>query len=208
MEQWDYVYNSGFKIDTKEPARVVKNGLKNIPANSKILDVGCGNGRNSLYAAGLGYTVDAIDLVDLRFLEDSSQEIMDRVSFYKKSVWDFDIKKEFYRGVVMTRLIQYFSPDELPRLLNHTLNGLSFSGLLMLNYTASGGVPQEVLRINKSKHGIGRVVELLNKEHMRIANLEKGTNRSTNVPYDFPAETYEILAVKHRGSEKDSYLWV
>jgi 2-polyprenyl-3-methyl-5-hydroxy-6-metoxy-1,4-benzoquinol methylase len=196
MTQWNDVYKSGFRIDTKEPSKIVKLGLQHMPYYSKILDVGCGNGRNSIYAASLGHEVHAVDLTDSTLLTSNSPEIDNNINFHEKSIWDFQVGKGIYQGIIMTRIIQYFSSDELPKLFKHTLIGLSPLGLLMLNYIASGGTPQEVLKVNKFQHKVEDIVNLLNDEDVKILYLEEGDNVTTHLPYSLPAETYEILATR------------
>lgn len=52
----------------------VERGL--LPAGGRVLDLGCGPGRNSLYLASLGYEVDAVDLsaTAIRWAEERARE--------------------------------------------------------------------------------------------------------------------------------------
>ena len=45
------------------PTPYLQKNTKLFPKTGKILDIGCGNGRNSKYMAQLGYKVDSIDMV-------------------------------------------------------------------------------------------------------------------------------------------------
>lgn len=44
------------------PTPYLRKNLKLLPTSGRVLDIGCGNGRNSKYMIGLGYQVDAIDM--------------------------------------------------------------------------------------------------------------------------------------------------
>ena len=44
------------------PTPYLRKNTKLFPQNGKVLDIGCGNGRNSRYMMGLGYNVDPIDM--------------------------------------------------------------------------------------------------------------------------------------------------
>lgn len=57
-EYWEKFYK-GFKI--KSPSSFARFSLKFIPKNSIILDLGCGNGRDSYFFAKKGFKVIGID---------------------------------------------------------------------------------------------------------------------------------------------------
>jgi len=46
----------------KSPTPYLKKNIKLFPKKGKVLDIGCGNGRNSRYMLDQGYRVDSIDM--------------------------------------------------------------------------------------------------------------------------------------------------
>lgn len=60
---WEQTY-ADLDVSTfsKEPTVDVKEFYKLFPQNARVLDVGCGEGRNSLFMASLGNDVDAFDI--------------------------------------------------------------------------------------------------------------------------------------------------
>lgn len=46
----------------KEATPYLRDNVKLFPAKGRVLDIGCGNGRNTLFMEGLGYKVDPVDM--------------------------------------------------------------------------------------------------------------------------------------------------
>lgn len=60
---WEETYrNRDVSTFRKGPTADVESYQHLFPVPSLVLDVGCGEGRNSIYLAGLGHSVDAFDL--------------------------------------------------------------------------------------------------------------------------------------------------
>lgn len=60
---WEQSYaDSNISTFSKEPTSDVKENYEIFPKNVSVLDVGCGEGRNSIFMAKLGNKVDAFDL--------------------------------------------------------------------------------------------------------------------------------------------------
>ena len=51
------------RCNKKDPTPYLKNNVKLFPATGKVLDIGCGNGRNSVHMKELGYEVTSLDMV-------------------------------------------------------------------------------------------------------------------------------------------------
>lgn len=69
-------WNKRFKDRTRvvmNPEKKLENDISFFPAKGKILDVACGDGRNSIYMAGLGFQVHAIDF---------SEEALSRLNYF------------------------------------------------------------------------------------------------------------------------------
>ena len=67
--KWEVVWEEKkFKIDTLEPSVLVSKYEKLLKLGDKVLDIGCGNGRNSFYLANRGYDIDCFDIADLNWL--------------------------------------------------------------------------------------------------------------------------------------------
>jgi len=60
-EKWDERYRGGAYAERPHPTALLADWLDRLP-RGRALDVACGAGRNALYLAANGYTVDAIDI--------------------------------------------------------------------------------------------------------------------------------------------------
>ena len=64
-ERWNERYAQGFEPFPDAPAEWLVEHRDLLTGGGRALDVACGDGRNALYLAQLGYAVDAIDASDV-----------------------------------------------------------------------------------------------------------------------------------------------
>lgn len=100
-----------------------------IPKNSKILDVGCGSGRDSRYFIENGYNVDSIDnACDLSLLASM---------YIGKKVKTMDIKSmnfnEEYNGIWCSASLLHILPENIEYTLKRINNALVKNGYLYLS---------------------------------------------------------------------------
>jgi tellurite methyltransferase len=110
-----YRYNG---VNKQSP--FVKFAINYIPKNSKILDVGCGNGRDSYYLARKGFCVKGIDYA---YLPKKSVNI----SFEKTSIKDFYDEFEKYDVIYNRFFVHAITLKEIYELLSFSRNSLFIS---------------------------------------------------------------------------------
>ena len=196
MSDWKKAYERGFKIDTNSPSKVVIEAftIKNNPL--WVLDLGCGNGRNSVYAAKHSLGVDAVDIVDLNFLDKLSEELKKKINFRKISVLDFKYEESRYDVVLVTRLIQYLDDNALGELFDKISLAIKPGGVLALNYSEKSKVITQNYGAKKYSHLIDKIKLLIQKHGFKIISIERGNNFSTHVPYNDKIITYDIISQK------------
>jgi cyclopropane fatty-acyl-phospholipid synthase-like methyltransferase len=151
-------------MNSTEPSNIVVEALKEdlISKGSKVLDLGCGkNPRNTIYLAQ-NYTciVDAVDLEQAQFSFDISKTVRKRIHFQQGSVVTKQYGQEQYQAALLIRLIQYLSPCELETVFTKVEQALVPRGILILSYTASGGIlnKTETYDIQAYSHPLDQVL--------------------------------------------------
>lgn len=73
---WENEYLNKEKSTFGNPSQEVEDIVPFLNKSARILDVGCGDGRHSLYLAGLGFQVDAFDI---------STNAIEKIDYWKKT---------------------------------------------------------------------------------------------------------------------------
>ena len=197
MDTWADLYEKLYLMSPKDPSDIVVEGFQKVKTPCKVLDIACGRGRNSVYAASLGCEVDAIDIEDVNIFRTLENKIGERINFSKKSIMDFGIKESNYGTVIATRFFQYISPENIQELLKRIGKGLVEDGLLMANYTANGGMlSRNDIEIEKYHHDLRHITDELYGNSLNLELIRKGEDTSTVLPERPEVETYEFLARK------------
>ncbi|MCB1888861.1 MAG: methyltransferase domain-containing protein [Rhodocyclaceae bacterium] len=123
------------------PSHFVESQAPRLPAGSQILSVADGEGRNSVYLAGLGHTVHAVEFSPVAL--DKARLLAKRqgvaVRFEQADVLTWDWPEGCYDAVLAV-FIQFASPDERRGLFRRLAAALRPGGRLLLH----GYTPQQL----------------------------------------------------------------
>lgn len=122
----EFVENT-FKVDM---SNVYKPFLEYVPQGGKILDVGCGSGRDALYFKNAGFVVDAFDysesLVELA-KEKTGLDIQ------HKSFYDLDIVNE-YDGIWACASLLHCERSRLIEVMQKIIAALKTKGICYVSF--------------------------------------------------------------------------
>lgn len=111
----------------------------------KILDVGCGSGRDLKRLQDLGHEVWGVDACKefLQLAHENHQ--IEENHLVEASLPDLDIDfTTKFEGVLCSAVLMHLPPDDLPKALDRMLNLLNPMGTLLLSYsTARPGLDEE-----------------------------------------------------------------
>ncbi|NTU66806.1 MAG: methyltransferase domain-containing protein [Candidatus Moranbacteria bacterium] len=197
MHKWEKAYKENkFSIKTDKPSRVVGMVVDHLKDGSRVLDLGCGAGRNAVYLAGRGFHVDAVDVADLDFLSDVPQEIMERINFRKCHVEDA-FSGEKYGLIIAARLFQYISKDELENLFASAWQSLEDDGIFVSSYTVEGGIfDRDDIEVSKYAYPIEVIEKSLHDHGFKNIAISSGSSESKYVPYSSAIKTFDIIACR------------
>ena len=116
---WENEYKN-YDISTfGNPSKEVKEIVSMLPENAKILDVGCGDGRHSLFLANLGFQVDAFDISEnginkINFLRDKYNLTINTTVC---DILEYDFKHK-YDLIIIHGVLQFIASDKQPIIID------------------------------------------------------------------------------------------
>lgn len=195
QHRWEKAWqDKTFVITTGTPSVLVSRYADSLEPGDMVLDVGCGNGRNSVFLAGRGCFVKAFDVADLEWRKILPPEVQDKIEFKKTTVLEYPYEKACYQAIVVARVIQYLNSEELSFLLQKIKEGLTQDGFLLLSYNTKGGI------FNRTEIDVptnSRPIEEIEKQLREIfsyVTVTAGSSVSTHVNYSDTILTYDIWA--------------
>lgn len=97
--------------------------LKHLPEFGRVLDIGCGNGRNSQYLKSLGYEVDSIDMAG---------------DFGIKTILGHDdLPNNKYDVILANYVLMFLNSEERAKVMNDILDRAAKNCVLMIEMYAA-----------------------------------------------------------------------
>jgi 2-polyprenyl-3-methyl-5-hydroxy-6-metoxy-1,4-benzoquinol methylase len=195
--KWEQAWeDKKFEIKTLVPSVLVSKYSEELKPKDCVLDIGCGNGRNSIFLAELGCKVDCFDVMDLRWTEKLHIGLKERIHFQKSSILEYPYKVSQYRAVIVARVIQYLNQDEILFLFNKIQKGLKPDGFLLLSYTTKGGIfNRKEIDVPTYSYSIKQIESMLKGTFKNLV-ISEGSKTNKHVNYVDDILTYDIYASK------------
>lgn len=130
---WDRRFAAPDYIFGTEPNRFLTAHAHRLPAGAEVLDVACGEGRNSVWLARQGHRVTGFDISPLA-LDKARRLATDRrvaVAFAEGDVRQHEWQPDRWDAIVCI-FIQFAAPDDRARLFDGFFTALRPGGLVLL----------------------------------------------------------------------------
>ncbi len=143
---------------------------KKIIHPGKVLELGCGPGRNAIYLAEKGCTVDAVDLSEqsLQWATERAKEKKLTVNFIHNNIFDIKIKDETYDIVYDSGCFHHIAPHRRMGYIHLVKKALKPGGYFAITCFVQGGElggadisDWEVYKLRSLNGGLGFTEEKL-----------------------------------------------
>lgn len=143
---WEKEYLNKERSTFGNPSKEVEDIVPLLPNGAKILDVGCGDGRHSLYLVGLGFQVDAFDISQnainkINYLKELSDL---NINTYVCDVLEFEFKHK-YDLIIVHGVLQFIKREKQPEIIELLKNGTNVNGYhIVALFTDEEPVPEDL----------------------------------------------------------------
>jgi SAM-dependent methyltransferase len=195
---WDGFYsnrNKGIPFFVNAPDENLAQYFRDkIFTPGKVLELGCGPGRNAIYFAENRCTVDAVDLSQeaLNWAKERAREKDIKINFMNKNIFDLTIEEGTYDIVYDSGCFHHIAPHRRMSYIELVKKALKPNGFFALTCFVPGGELDgadisdwEVYRLRSLKGGLGYSEEKLRVTFKDFKEIEirkmKGIPHTDNV---------------------------
>jgi len=182
---WDTFYSDrekGIPFFVNSPdENLVSYFDRNFLYGGKVLELGCGPGRNAIYLAAKGCTVDAVDLSreSLKWAKERASKSDLQINFIHKNIFDLEIQDGTYDLVYDSGCFHHIAPHRRISYIDVVKKALKPGGLFAITCFIQGGEfggadisDWEVYRVKSLKGGLGYSEEQLKTIFREFKEIE------------------------------------
>lgn len=200
---WDDFYSNREKeipfFTNKPDENLVSYFEKKLLNSGRVLELGCGPGRNAIYFAENGCLVDAVDLSkeSIHWATERAKEKNVNVNFIHDNIFNLQIEEGTYDIVYDSGCFHHIAPHRRMSYINLVKKALKPGGYFAITCFVQGGelggadiTDWEVYRLRSLKGGLGFTDEKLRTIFKDFSEIEirrmKGIKQSNEV-FGMPA---------------------
>jgi SAM-dependent methyltransferase len=166
---------------------------KELFIQGKVLELGCGPGRNAIYFAEKGCIVDAVDLSQesLKWATERAKEKNVSVNYINENIFELDIEEGTYDIVYDSGCFHHIAPHRRMSYLNLVKKALKPNGFFAITCFVQGGElggaeisDWEVYRLRSLKGGLGYSDEKLRIIFRDLKEIEIRKMKEIEQPND------------------------
>lgn len=153
IKDWERIYREKGDLQLKILPRIKKASQTfKERGYEKILDLGCGTGKHSIFLAQRGFSVYAADLSSTGIAiarEKAKSLYLDNIQFKQHDMRSIPFKNNFFDAVICTWTIYHGTLDEIRKTVNDIRRVLKPNGMVITDF----------LSISDSTYGTGKEIE-------------------------------------------------
>lgn len=135
MPNYNKIYSTSKIFDGTKPSQILSLVWRNFLPNSKILDLGCGQGIDSLFLSKNGFFVTAIDSSDVAInqIKIKKDEFkLDHLELICGDIKHFDIEKCKYQVIVCRNVLNFLDKDRALKMVNNLQNNIQKGSYIII----------------------------------------------------------------------------
>ena len=179
---WENEYLNKEKSTFGSPSQEVVDIVPFLNKCARILDVGCGDGRHSLYLAGLGFQVDAFDISTnaiekIEYLKERSNL---NINTYVCDVLDFNFKNK-YDLIIIHGVLQFIEREKQPIILESLKKWTNVNGYhIVALFTDEEPVPEDLRDVMIGVFKNEEIKEYYNEWEIKLFESKKFSDEHEN----------------------------
>ncbi|MBF0312435.1 MAG: class I SAM-dependent methyltransferase [Oligoflexia bacterium] len=191
QEIWDKKYNNASYVYGKGPAKFLEENVAFIPAHSKILDVGMGEGRNAVFLAQRGHKVTGIDIsaVAVQKAQQLATEFGTRIKSEVISYKNYQVKDGEYDVIICfyfvdkelnKKIMKWLRPGGILIYESYTTNQLKIANFNPSNYGPQDFLGSQELLFMFPSMSVLKYEEPLHKQDFLASIILKKSSSASN----------------------------
>lgn len=135
MEKYNKIYSSSNVSEEIKPSQILNLVWKNFLPSSHILDLGCGQGVDSLFLAKNKFLVTAIDSSDVAInqIKVKKDELgLDNLELICEDISDFNIEECKYQVIICRNVLNFLNKDKALELIENIKNKVKVGSCIII----------------------------------------------------------------------------
>lgn len=154
---------------------------KRMLTSGRVLELGCGPGRNAIYLAKQGFEVDAVDLSieSLDWARERAKALNVEINFIEKNIFDLIVQENTYNLIYDSGCFHHLAPHRRMQYINLITKSLKPGGHFAITCFVEGGkyggsaiTDWEVYRIRNLQGGLGFTEDKLRLIFQDLTEIE------------------------------------